>query len=62
MNICNLLVKVGFANSKSEAKRMIISNGVRIDGRLVDDYNEIIDLKGSKVIQFGKNRFIRIVK
>lgn len=62
LNICNLLVKVGFANSKSEAKRMIIGNGVRIDGRLVDDYNEIIDLKGSKVIQFGKNRFIRIVK
>lgn len=62
LNICNLLVVVGFANSKSEAKRMIIGNGVKIDGRLVDDYNEFIDLKESKVIQFGKNRFIRIVK
>ena len=58
LNICNVVVIVGFANSKSEAKRMIIGNGVRIDGRLVNDYNEIIDLKESKVIQFGENRFI----
>ena len=62
LNICNLLVTVGFANSKSEAKRMVIGKGVKIDGRLIADYNEIINLKESKVIQFGKNRFIKTVR
>lgn len=62
MNICDLLVKIEFANSKSEAKRMILGKGVKIDGLLVVDYNEIVDLSESKVIQFGKNRFIKIIK
>lgn len=59
LNLCDVLVKVGFANSKSEAKRMILGNGVKIDGRLANNYNEVIDLKESRVIQFGKNRFIQ---
>lgn len=62
LNICNLLVTVGFASSKSEAKRMVMGKGVKIDGRLVEDYNEIINLKESKIIQFGKNRFIQTVR
>lgn len=62
LNICNLLVTVGFASSKSEAKRMVMGKGVKIDSRLVDDYNEIINLKESKIIQFGKNRFIQTVR
>lgn len=60
-NICDLLVKVGFANSKSEAKRMIIGNGVKIDGELVVDCTKIIDIKESKVLQFGKNKFIKVI-
>ena len=59
LNLCDVLVKVGFANSKSEAKRMILGNGVKIDGRIANNYNEVIDLKESRVIQFGKNRFIQ---
>lgn len=59
LNICDLLVKVGFSNSKSESKRMILGKGVKIDGKLVDDYNKTIDLSESKIIQFGKNRFIQ---
>lgn len=62
MSVCDLLFKVGFASSKSEAKRMIIGNGVKIDGELVDNYNKIVDLKDSKVIQFGKNKFIQVVR
>ena len=62
LNICDLLVKVGFANSKSEAKRMILGNGVKVDGKLVDDCSKIIDLTESKVIQFGKNKFVQTVR
>ena len=60
INICELLLKVGFANSKSEAKRMILGNGVKIDGTVVTDINEVIDITNSKVVQFGKNRFKRV--
>lgn len=62
INICDLLVKIGYASSKSEAKRMITGNGVKIDGKTVEDYNIIIDLNNNKVIQFGKNRFIEVIK
>ena len=61
LNICDLLIRVGFANSKSEAKRMILGNGIKINGTVVTDINKVIDLKDS-VIQFGKNRFRKIVK
>lgn len=61
LNICDLLIRVGFANSKSEAKRMILGNGIKVNGRVVTDINKVIDLKDS-VIQFGKNRFKKIVK
>jgi len=60
INICNLLVDIKFANSKSEAKRMILGKGVKIDGNIVDNINEMINPK-EKIIQFGKNKFIKIV-
>ena len=62
LNICDLLIKVKFANSKSEAKRMISGKGIKVDGTLIDNYNKNIDLTESKVIQFGKNKFIRVVR
>lgn len=62
INICELLVKIGFANSKGEAKRMIIGNGVKIDSELKQDINEKINItSGKTVIQFGKNKFIKII-
>ena len=61
MNVCELLVKVGFANSKGEAKRMVLGNGVRIDSELVSDVSTVVDLSdGEKVVQFGKNKFIKV--
>ena len=62
INICDLLVKVNFANSKSEAKRMIQGNGVKINSKGITNINELIDLKDEIVIQFGKNRFKRVIK
>lgn len=62
INICALLVKVGFVNSKSEAKRTITGKGIKIDGKLLENYNEMIDLSESRVLQFGKSRFIKVVK
>ena len=61
INICELLVKVGFASSKSEAKRMIAGNGVKINSQVVTDINRIIEVQDEIILQFGKNRFIKIV-
>ena len=62
LNICELLVKIEFAQSKSEAKRMIIGNGVKVDGKVISNINDKIEIKEGKVIQFGKNRFKKITK
>lgn len=62
INICDLLVKTGFALSKSEAKRNILGNGIKINGKQVNNTNEIIRLDKDLVVQFGKNRFKKVSK
>ena len=62
MNICELLIKINFANSKGEAKRMIQGNGIKINSNLETDINKIIKIENGLVIQFGKNKFKKIVK
>ena len=60
INICELLVDIGFATSKSQAKRMILEKGIKIDSTLKTDINEIIQIKNSIVVQYGKNKFVKI--
>lgn len=62
MNICELLVKVEFASSKGDAKRMIAGNGVKINSEVQKDVRAEIEIVDGKVIQFGKNRFVKIEK
>ena len=62
MNICELLIKINFANSKGESKRMIQGNGIKINSNLENDINKIIKIQNGLVIQFGKNKFKKIVK
>lgn len=61
MKLCDILVKVGFASSKSEARRMIQGNGVKVNSEVVNDINSDIEISGDVVIQFGKNKFVKIV-
>lgn len=60
INICDLLLKIGFSTSKSEAKRMVQGKGVKIDSKVIEDINEIIEIENEKVIQFGRNKFLKI--
>lgn len=62
MNICELLMKVGFANSKGEAKRNILGKGIKIDSVTEIDVNKEIEIVSGKVVQFGKNRFVKLIK
>lgn len=61
INICDLLVRIGFSNSKSEAKRMILGRGVKLDSVLIEDVNKSIKIENEKVIQFGKNKFKKVI-
>lgn len=62
MNICDLLVKINFANSRSEAKRMVQGNAIKINSKLETDINKIIIIDEGLVVQFGKNKFKKIIK
>ena len=61
-NICDLLVSAGFAASRGEAKRMVTGNGVKVNGEPVTDISTMIETSASPVIQFGKNKFKKVVK
>ncbi|MFH1551964.1 MAG: tyrosine--tRNA ligase, partial [bacterium] len=68
-NVLDLLVKTKLVPSKSEAKRLIEQGAVRINDKKIDDWQEIIDVrgkikkgdrKGFVIIQVGKKKFIKI--
>ena len=61
-NICDLLVKAGFATSRGEAKRMVTGNGVKVNGETVTDISTMLETAEEPVIQFGKNKFKKVVK
>ena len=61
-NICDLLVAAGFATSRGEAKRMVTGNGVKVNGDPVTDITTMIEVANEPVIQFGKNKFKKVVK
>lgn len=61
MNICDLLVAIQFAKSKSEAKRLIIGKGIKINQKLIEDINLIVNIEEEKIIQLGKNKFLKVV-
>lgn len=61
MNVCDLLVELNIASSRSDAKRKIEGRGIKIDAELQLDANEVIDFSdGAKVVQFGKSKFIKV--
>jgi tyrosyl-tRNA synthetase len=47
----DLLVEIGFAESKSQAKRLAQQGAVKIDGEKVTEYNHILNVKASKPLQ-----------
>lgn len=61
LGILDLLVKTKMASSKSEAKRLILQKGVKIDGAVQSDWRKIISVKTGMVIRAGKRRFGQIV-
>lgn len=60
LNILELLVKTNLAPSKSEAKRLVLQKGVKIDGQICGDWRETIKTEAGKIIQVGKRKFLKI--
>ena len=60
LNILELLVKTKLASSKSEAKRLILQKGVKINGLVEKDWKKTVKIKKGTVIQAGKRRFSKI--
>jgi tyrosyl-tRNA synthetase len=62
INIIDLILKVNFAQSKSEARRLVIQGGVSVDGNRVDDITASIKLGKERILKVGKRKFIRVIQ
>jgi len=60
INILDLLVKTKLVSSKSEAKRLILQKGVKINNIVQDDWKKELKLKKGEVVQVGKRKFARL--
>jgi len=60
LNVPELLVVLGAAKSKGEARRLCEQGGVKIGGELKTDWQEMIEIKPEMVVQIGKNKFFKV--
>lgn len=56
--VLDVLVENQLVGSKSEGRRLMTQNGVRLDGETLSDPNQVFPHAG--VLQVGKRRFLRI--
>lgn len=61
IRLVELIKMVGFSNSIGEARRHILGKGIKIDSAVVQDVELIINSRDNFVLQFGKNRFVKII-
>lgn len=61
INILDLIVKVNFAPSRGEAKRLVIQGGVSLNGKRIEDINSLIIPENGMVLKVGKRKFIKFV-
>jgi len=60
INILDLLVKTKLASSKSEARRLVEQNAVKINNKIENNWKSIIITKPGLVIQAGRRHFIKL--
>ena len=61
VNILDLLVRLGFVQSKGEAKRLIQGGGVKLDGEKLSDMAFVVKPNMDAVLQAGKRKFAKLV-
>lgn len=62
VSVAELLIQVGFASSKGDARRKILGRGVKMNQSTVLDPAARIDLSEPIVLQFGKNNYFKICR
>lgn len=58
--VCQLLLDLEFARSKSEARRLVAQRAVRVDGAVVDDPNFEFHRDTHRVVEVGKSRIAQV--
>jgi tyrosyl-tRNA synthetase len=61
LTLVDVMVESGMAPSKSQARRLIDQNGVRLDGETLHDADLVLDIAEPAVLQVGKRRFRRLL-
>lgn len=59
-NIVDLLAQTGLATSKSDARRLIEGNGVRVNEQKVSSVEQQLDISKETLIQVGKRKFLKV--
>lgn len=61
LNILDLLIKTKLAPSKSEAKRLISQGAVKLDNRVIKDWQKKITPLSGAILRVGKKKFIKLI-
>jgi tyrosyl-tRNA synthetase len=57
----DVMVDAGLVSSKSEARRMIKQNAVRLEDNAISDINATVSVESPQVLRVGKRRFLRLL-
>lgn len=60
-NILDVLCELGFVSSRSEAKRLVLGGGVKLNGEKITNIAHIVNLDSEIILQAGKRRFAKLV-
>ena len=58
----DLLLELGFTQSKGEGKRLIQGGGVKLDNEKITDLAYVVNLDKDVILQAGKRKFAKLVK
>lgn len=59
-NIIELMTSAGLASSKSEARRLVQQNAVRLDDQTITAADFVVEPKDGAVLNVGKHKFVRL--
>jgi len=62
IGILDLILKVKFAPSKGEAKRLVSQGGVTINSNKIINIGEKIKVENNMILKVGKRKFIKLLK
>lgn len=63
ISLVDVLIKSGFAKSRSDARRLIKQSAVKVDQKVLSDEYDTMDLSSTtRTLQVGKRKFIKISK